>query len=83
MVERKATARRREPAVVVPVALTACFLAAVTVLALAVGRYSVPLDHVVQILTAQIAPFPVQASGTEQNVVLLVRLPREIGRAHV
>ena len=74
--KREAGERRREPAVVVPVALTACFLAAVTVLALAVGRYSVPLDHVVQILTAQIAPFPVQASGTEQNVVLLVRLPR-------
>lgn len=75
-VDRKATARRREPAVVVPVALIACFLAVVAVLALAVGRYSVPLDHVVQILTAQIAPVPVQASATEQNVVLLVRLPR-------
>jgi iron complex transport system permease protein len=68
--------RRREAAVVVPVALAACFLAAVALLALAVGRFSVPLDHVVQILAAQLAPVPVQASGTEQNVVLLVRLPR-------
>ncbi|WP_307025335.1 FecCD family ABC transporter permease [Arthrobacter globiformis] len=68
--------RRRELAVVVPIALTASFLAAVAVLALAVGRYSVPLDHVVQILAAQLVPVPVEASGTEQNVVLLVRLPR-------
>lgn len=73
---RDALGRRREPAVVVPVALSAGFLAAVALLAMAVGRYSVPLDHVVQILTGQLAPIPIQASGTEQNVVLLVRLPR-------
>ncbi|WP_395401454.1 FecCD family ABC transporter permease [Arthrobacter sp. UC242_113] len=74
--KRESGERRREAAVVVPVALSACFLAAVAVLALAVGRYGVPLDHVVQILGGQLAPVPVQTSGTEQNVVLLVRLPR-------
>jgi iron complex transport system permease protein len=68
--------RRREPALFAPIALTAAFLIAAGLLALAVGRYSVPLWHVVQILTAQLVPFPVEAGGTEQNVVLLVRLPR-------
>lgn len=74
--EPNAGERRREPAVVVPITLAACFLAAVALLALTVGRFSVPVDHVVQILAAQFGPIPVQASGTEQNVVLLVRLPR-------
>ncbi|WP_260680881.1 iron ABC transporter permease [Arthrobacter sp. KBS0703] len=68
--------RRSEPAIFAPIALTAALLIAVGLLALAVGRYSVPLWHVVQILTAQLVPVPVEASGTEQNVVLLVRLPR-------
>lgn len=60
----------------VPIAVTAALLTAVVLLALAVGRYNVPLWHVVQILAAQLVPFPVEASGTEQNVVLLVRMPR-------
>ncbi len=68
--------RRREPAVFVPIAVTAAVLSAVVLLALTVGRYNVPLWHVVQILAAQLVPFPVEASGTEQNVVLLVRMPR-------
>ncbi|CAH0215294.1 putative ABC transporter permease protein HI_1471 [Arthrobacter sp. Bi83] len=68
--------RRREPAIFGPIALTAVFLAAAGLLALAAGRYSVPVGHVVQILGAQLVPFPTEASGTEQNVVLLVRMPR-------
>lgn len=68
--------KRREPAVVVPVGLAALFLVAAALVALAVGRYSVPLGHVVEILASRLAPFPNDASGTEQNVVLLVRMPR-------
>ncbi|MDQ0213134.1 FecCD family ABC transporter permease [Arthrobacter bambusae] len=68
--------QRREPAVVVPIGLAALFLVAAGLLALAVGRYSVPLGHVVEILASRLAPVPNEASGTEQNVVLLVRMPR-------
>ncbi|GAA5198868.1 iron ABC transporter permease [Arthrobacter gyeryongensis] len=68
--------QRREPAVVVPIGLAALFLVAAALVALAVGRYSVPLGHVVEILASRLAPFPNDASGTEQNVVLLVRMPR-------
>lgn len=68
--------QRREPAVVVPIGLAALFLVAAALVALAVGRYSVPLGHVVEILASRLAPFPNDASGTEQNVVLLVRIPR-------
>jgi iron complex transport system permease protein len=68
--------QRREPAVVVPIGLAALFLVAAGLLALAVGRYSVPLGHVVEILASPLAPVPNEASGTEQNVVLLVRMPR-------
>ncbi|WP_442543911.1 FecCD family ABC transporter permease [Arthrobacter sp. KN11-1C] len=68
--------KRRESAVVVPVGLAALFLVAAALVALAVGRYSVPLGHVVEILASRLAPFPNDANGTEQNVVLLVRMPR-------
>lgn len=70
--------QRREPAVVVPIGLAALFLVAAALLALALGRYSVPLGHVVEILASRLAPFPNEASGTEQNVVLLVRMPRTL-----
>ncbi|BCW69575.1 iron ABC transporter permease [Arthrobacter sp. NicSoilB8] len=63
-------------AVLGPVVVAAMMLAAVGLVALAVGRFNVPLGHVVQILAAQVVPFPVEASQTEQNVVLLVRMPR-------
>jgi iron complex transport system permease protein len=63
-------------AVLGPVAAAAMMLVAVGLVALAVGRFNVPLAHVVQILAAQVVPFPVEASQTEQNVVLLVRMPR-------
>lgn len=59
-----------------PVAISAAFLVAVALLALALGRYNVPLWHVVQVLVGQVLPVPVEATDTEQNVVLLVRLPR-------
>jgi iron complex transport system permease protein len=64
------------PAVLGPVAAAALMLVAVGLVALAVGRFNVPLGHVVQILVAQVVPFPVEAGQTEQNVVLLVRMPR-------
>ncbi len=63
-------------AVLGPIAVAALLLTAVALMALAVGRFNVPLWHVVQILTAQLVPVPLEASQTEQNVVLLVRLPR-------
>ncbi len=69
-------AGRGKTAVLGPIAVAAVLLTAVGLMALAVGRYNVPLWHVVQILTAQLVPVPLEASQTEQNVVLLVRLPR-------
>jgi iron complex transport system permease protein len=63
-------------AVVGPIAVAAALLTVVGLLALAVGRFNVPVGHVVQILTAQLVPVPLEANPTEQNVVLLVRLPR-------
>ncbi|CAI3792324.1 FecCD family ABC transporter permease [Pseudarthrobacter sp. MM222] len=70
--------REREagPSTLGPIVIAAAVLAAVGLLALGLGRYNVPLGHVVQILAAQLVPFPLEASGTEQNVVLLVRMPR-------
>ncbi|WP_051422991.1 FecCD family ABC transporter permease [Arthrobacter sp. MA-N2] len=68
--------QRREPAAVVPLALAALFLVTTGLVALALGRYSVPLGHVIEILTSRIAPFPTEANATEQNIVLLVRMPR-------
>ncbi|MET3921163.1 iron ABC transporter permease [Arthrobacter sp. UYEF20] len=64
------------PAVLGPIATAAGVLIVVGLLSLALGRFSVPPWHVVQILAAQLAPFPLEASQTEQSVVLLVRLPR-------
>lgn len=61
---------------VVPVALTVGLLGAIAVAALGVGRYDVPLPHVVQILASQVSTFTTGATDTEQNVVLMVRLPR-------
>ncbi len=68
--------RRSGPAVLGPIATAAGVLVVIGVLALALGRFSVPPWHVVQILAAQLVPFPLEASQTEQNVILLVRLPR-------
>lgn len=61
---------------VVPVVLTVVVLGAIGVVALGVGRYDVPLPHVVEILASRVMPVATGATDTEQNVVLLVRLPR-------
>ncbi len=68
--------RRHGPPALKPIAISTIFLVAVALVALAVGRYNVPLWHVVQILVGQVVPVPAEATATEQNVVLLVRLPR-------
>ncbi|QNE13518.1 iron ABC transporter permease [Pseudarthrobacter sp. NBSH8] len=67
---------RPVPSALKPIAISTIFLVAVTLVALAVGRYNVPLWHAVQILVGQAVPIPSEATATEQNVVLLVRLPR-------
>jgi iron complex transport system permease protein len=59
-----------------PVAAAAVLVLAVGLLALAVGRYGVPVGHVARILVSGILPADPAISGTEQNIVLLVRLPR-------
>lgn len=67
---------RPGPSTLKPIVISTAFLVAVSVVALAVGRYNVPLWHVAQILAGQAVPIPVEATATEENVVLLVRLPR-------
>ena len=62
--------------VIGPCLLSGAVLAAVSAVALGSGRYSVPLDHVVQILASRIVPFGPGLPAAEENVVLLVRLPR-------
>ncbi|WP_427174272.1 FecCD family ABC transporter permease [Arthrobacter sp. 92] len=59
-----------------PPVVAGVVLAAVAALALASGRYNVPLAHVMEILASRVAPLTSSVSGAEQNVVLLVRLPR-------
>ncbi|RAX46384.1 iron ABC transporter permease [Arthrobacter sp. AQ5-06] len=68
--------KRHGPSALKPIAISTVFLVAVALVALAVGRYNVPLWHVVQILAGHVVPIPVEATATEENVVLLVRLPR-------
>lgn len=51
-------------------------LCAVGVVSLSAGRYGVSFSHVVQILASRISSVTTTASDTEQNVVLLVRMPR-------
>jgi iron complex transport system permease protein len=69
-------AGRPGPSTVKPIAISTVFLVAVTLVALSVGRYNVPFWHVVQILFGHVVPVPAEATATEENVVLLVRLPR-------
>lgn len=59
-----------------PVAAAAVVVLAVGLLALAVGRYGVPVWHVARILVSGFLPADPAISGTEENIVLLVRLPR-------
>ncbi|HET6270080.1 MAG TPA: iron chelate uptake ABC transporter family permease subunit, partial [Arthrobacter sp.] len=72
-------AGRPEPALrrlIGPCLVSAAILMAVTALALASGRYSVPLSHVLEILASRVVPIDSGVSDAEENVVLLVRLPR-------
>ncbi|MGH3496032.1 MAG: FecCD family ABC transporter permease [Nocardioidaceae bacterium] len=59
-----------------PVVIMTIALAAVTVVALSVGRFGVPFGHVAQILVSRVLPVPSGSSEVQQNVVVLVRLPR-------
>ena len=54
----------------------AVLLVGVSLVALSVGRFSVPASHVAQIVASHLLPVDNVASGAEQNVVWLVRLPR-------
>ncbi len=59
-----------------PIAGTAVLLIGVALVALALGRYNVPFWHVVQALLSRVLPVDSSATGSEESVVLLVRLPR-------
>ncbi|WP_081744997.1 FecCD family ABC transporter permease [Arthrobacter sp. H14] len=59
-----------------PIALGSILLIGVSLLALTVGRYQVPLWNVLQILSAEVVPVDTAFKETEQSVVLLIRLPR-------
>lgn len=61
-----------------PIILSGIVLVGVCLLALSVGRFFVPPLDVLQIMASRVLPVPSSASITEQNVVLLVRLPRII-----
>ncbi|MET1156418.1 iron chelate uptake ABC transporter family permease subunit, partial [Arthrobacter sp.] len=64
------------PPALKPIAISSALLVTVALVALAVGRYNVTVWHVVQVLAGQVLPIPAEATDAEQNVVLLVRLPR-------
>lgn len=51
-------------------------LVAVCLVSLSVGRFGVPLADVVRVLVGHVVPLHDGVSDVEQNVVLLVRLPR-------
>lgn len=79
--ERARTLRRPRRAVAaspstLPVLLSLLLLGVVGVFALGVGRYGVSFAQVVEILVSRVVPVGTDASATEQNVVVLVRLPR-------
>jgi len=59
-----------------PIVAMAVVLLGVSLLALSVGRFPVPLGGVVQTLAAHLFPVHSAAGQVEQNVVWLVRLPR-------
>jgi iron complex transport system permease protein len=59
-----------------PCLLSLAVLAAVSAIALASGRYNVSLAHVAEILASRVFPFGSNLPAAEENVVLLVRLPR-------
>ncbi|WP_243214780.1 MULTISPECIES: FecCD family ABC transporter permease [Methylobacterium] len=59
-----------------PILLPGLGLLALVVLALATGRFAVPLGDVVEILGARLLGLPVRADPAMQTVILQVRLPR-------
>lgn len=59
-----------------PIGTVALVLLGVSLLALSVGRFPVPLGSVLRTLAAHLFPIRDTAGGVEQNVVWLVRLPR-------
>lgn len=59
-----------------PIVAMAVVLLGVSLFALSVGRFPVPLGGVVQTLAAHLFPVHSAAGQVEQNVVWLVRLPR-------
>ncbi|HET8600812.1 MAG TPA: iron ABC transporter permease [Segeticoccus sp.] len=71
----RAPRRTLPPAPRTSVLVTAVLLVVVCLAALTVGRYAVPLPHVVRILLGQVTGAPV-TDQTGHDVVVLVRLPR-------
>jgi iron complex transport system permease protein len=69
-------ARRRPWARIWPILLPGLGLLALVVLALATGRFAVPLGDVVEILGARLLGLPARADPAMQTVILQVRLPR-------
>jgi len=60
--------------VAVPIAAAA--LVVVGVVSMALGRYAVPVGHVVEVLVGAVTGQAYPGAPTEQDVVMLVRLPR-------
>ncbi|KQU32023.1 iron ABC transporter permease [Methylobacterium sp. Leaf94] len=69
-------AERRRWARIWPVLAPMLGLLALVVLALATGRFAVPLGDVVEILGARLVGLPARADPAMQTVILQVRLPR-------
>lgn len=67
---------RRPRTVAAPVVILAVAFAIVCVAAMSVGRFGVSLGEVVQILASRVLPITQTWTDAEQNVILLVRLPR-------
>ena len=67
---------RRLPRTLLPLAAATAFLLVVCLVALASGRFDVPLAQVGRILLAPLVPGLADVSGAETDVVTLVRLPR-------
>lgn len=74
--EQRIIPQRRLAATILPVTLLAVVLVVVCVAALSAGRYEVSFTDVVRILLSRVIPIDHTWSDSQQNVVLLVRLPR-------
>ncbi|HEV7195630.1 MAG TPA: iron ABC transporter permease [Pedococcus sp.] len=72
--DRGSEALVRRPTVALACAAVA--LVATGLIALTLGRYPVPLAHVARVLEAQLTGRTYAGAQTEQDVVMLVRLPR-------